>query len=90
MAISSSLSLPPQSSFGGLVEGDSAAVPLDGAHGDHPGQVLGVVAGGGKDDPLLSVMFSSISLPPQSSRSGLKEGDDVVEPLDGGHGDRLG
>ena len=28
--------------------------PLDGGHGDHPGQVLYVVGGGGEDDPLLS------------------------------------
>jgi hypothetical protein len=38
----------------------------------------------------LVVMSSSISLPPQSSRGGLDEGDNVVEPLDGGHGDCLG
>ena len=36
------------------------------------------------------VMASSIFLPPQLSSGGLDEGDDVVEPLDGGHGNRLG
>ena len=51
-----SLSLPPQSSCGGLDEGDNIVdvVPLDGGHGDHLDQVLGMVAGGGKDYPLLS------------------------------------
>ena len=48
------LSLPPQSSCGGLNEGDNVVIPLDGGHSDQLGQVLGVVAGGGEDDPLLS------------------------------------
>ena len=29
-------------------------VPLDGGHGNYPVQVLGMVAGGGEDDALLS------------------------------------
>ena len=63
--ISFSLSLPPQSSCGSLDDGDSVIVPLDGGHGDHPGQVLGVVAGGGEDDPLLSGdVFCSVSPTP--------------------------
>ena len=33
------------------------------------------------------MMFSSLSLPPQMSRDGLGEGDGVIVPLDGGHGD---
>ena len=41
-------------SYGGLYEGDVVVVPLNGGHGDPPGQVASVVAGGGKDDPLLS------------------------------------
>ena len=48
------LSLPPKLSLGGLDDGDSVIVPLDGGHGDRPSQVLGVVAGGNKDDPLHS------------------------------------
>ena len=48
------LSLPPQSSLSSLDDGDSVVVPLDGGHGDRPGQVLGVVAGGSEYDPLLS------------------------------------
>ena len=48
------LSLPPQPSLGGLDDSDSVVVPLDGGHTDRLGQVLGVVAGGSKDDPLLS------------------------------------
>ena len=48
------LSLPPQSSLSSLDDGDSVVVPLDGGHTDRLGQVLGVVAGGSKDDPLLS------------------------------------
>jgi hypothetical protein len=35
-------------------EGVSVVVPLDGGHGNYPVQVLGMVAGGGEDDPLLS------------------------------------
>ena len=37
-----------------LDEGDNVAVPLEGGHGDHPSLVLGIVAGGGEDGPLLS------------------------------------
>ena len=65
-------------------------VPQDGGHGDCPGQVLDFVAGGGKDDPLLSGDSSFLSLPPQSSFRQPCGGDRVVVPLDGGHGDRSG
>ena len=54
MVISLALSLPPQLSCGGLDDGGSIVVPLDGGQGDRPGQVLGMVAGSGEDDPLLS------------------------------------
>ena len=53
VVMSSYLSLPPQSFCSGLDEGDSVAVPLDGGHGNPIGQVPGVVAGGGGDDPPL-------------------------------------
>jgi hypothetical protein len=33
------------------------------------------------------MMFSSLSLPSQMPRDGLGEGDGVIVPLDGGHGD---
>ena len=49
-----SLYLPPQLSCGGLDEDVSVVVPLDGCHGDLPGQVVSVVAGGGEDNPRLS------------------------------------
>ena len=50
------------------------------------GQFLGVVAGGGKDDPLLSGDVLSPSLPPQLFCVGLDEGDDVAVPLVAGGG----
>ena len=39
--------LPPQSSCGSLDQGDNVVVPLDGGQGNHLGQFLNVVAGGG-------------------------------------------
>ena len=39
---------------------------------------------------LLVLLSLYLSLPPQSSLSSLDDGDSVVVPLDGGHGDRLG
>ena len=53
VVIFSYLSLPPQSSCSRLDGGDRVVVPLDGGHSELPGQVLGVLAGGGKDYPLL-------------------------------------
>ena len=50
--MSSSLSLPPQLSRGGLDKGDVVVVTLDGGHNDHLVEGLGVVAGDGEDDPL--------------------------------------
>ena len=47
--------------------GDSVVKPQDGGHGDCPGRVLDSVAGGGKDDPLLSGDPLFLSLPPQMS-----------------------
>ena len=48
-----------------LDDGDSFAVPLDGGHGDCPGQVLSLVGGGSEDNPLLSEdVLLSISLTP--------------------------
>ena len=46
---------------GGLDVGDSVTAPLD-ESGDRPRQVLGVVAGGGKDCPLLSGDFYLVPL----------------------------
>ena len=59
---------------GGLDEGDSVVVPLDGGHSDRPGQVLGVVGSdGGEDDPLLSGdILLSISPTPALLASALK------------------
>ena len=48
------LSLPPQLSCDGLGEGVNVVIPQDGGHGDQPRQVPGMVADGGKDDPLLT------------------------------------
>jgi hypothetical protein len=50
VVMSPSLSLPPQSSRCSLDRGDNVVVPLGGGHGDHLGQVLGVVAGDGEDE----------------------------------------
>ena len=47
-------SLPTKLFCVNLDEGGDVAVPLEGGHGNHPGLVLGVVAGGGEDGPLLS------------------------------------
>ena len=44
------LSLPPQSSHGGLDGGDDVTVPLDGGHVDHPGKVLLAVVDGGEEE----------------------------------------
>ena len=41
-------------SCGGVYDGDSVVVPLGRGHADHTGQVLGMVADGGEDDPPLS------------------------------------
>ena len=50
---------------GGLDDSGSVVVSLDGGHGIHPGQVLGVVADRGEDDPLLSDdVLLSVSLTP--------------------------
>ena len=40
-------SLSPQSSCGSLDQGDDVVVALDGGQGDHLGQVLNMVTGGG-------------------------------------------
>ena len=40
-------SLSPQSSCGSLDQCDDVVLPLDGGQGDHLGQVLNMVAGGG-------------------------------------------
>ena len=62
MVVSSVLSLPPQHPDGDLDDGSSVEVPLDGGHFNHPGQVLGLVAGGSEDDPeglcMLKVLTS--------------------------------
>jgi hypothetical protein len=53
-------------------------------------QFLGVVAGGDKDDPLLSGnMFPPVFPTPVVLRD-LDEGDHVAVPLQGGHGDHPG
>ena len=78
--ISSSLSLLPQSSYGSLDGGDSVIVPLDRGHGDHPGQVLGVLLVAARMIPFLVMMSLSLSLSPQSSCSGLHEDVRVVLP----------
>ena len=61
VAMSSPISLPPQSSCGGLDEGDDVVVPLDGGHSDRLCQVLGVIAGAGEDynQALLLSCFES-------------------------------
>ena len=48
------VSISPQLSFGGVYDGDSVVVPLGRGHTDRTGQILGIVAGGGEDDPPLS------------------------------------
>ena len=55
------LSLLPQSSLGG--PGDLVCAPLDEGHGDRPGPVPELAAGGGRDDPLLSGDSLFLSLP---------------------------
>jgi hypothetical protein len=57
VVMSLSLSLSPQSSCSGLHEDVRVVLP-----GDHPGQVLSMVVGGGEDDPLLNGVSLSISL----------------------------
>ena len=53
--------------------------------------VLDSVVGDGEDGPLLSGDVDvAISSPPQSSLCGLDYGDNVVVPLDEGHGKRQG
>ena len=62
------LSLPSSCLFDGLDDGESVVVPLDGGHIDCPGQVPGMVAGGGEDDSLLGgAVFVSISPTPAVS-----------------------
>ena len=88
-----SISPTSQSSCGGLVEGDSVVVPLDGGHGDpvvksmaiprscprqSRVQVLCVVAGGARMIHLLVVMSSLLSLPTQSSCGSLDEDDTTL------------
>jgi hypothetical protein len=58
VVISLSLSLPPQLYRSGLDEGVGVVVPLDGGHGDHPGQVLGAVADGGEEEPGYHFLLS--------------------------------
>ena len=53
----------PSRPFNSLGDGDSIIVPLDGGHGDRPGQVPDLVAGGGEDDPLLKGDSLFLSLP---------------------------
>ena len=62
------------------------AVLVGGGHGNRPGQVLGVVAGGGEDCPFLS---GDVLSHPRSSRGGLDGDDAVVGPLGRGHGNHL-
>ena len=50
MVVSSSLSLPPQQSRGGLDEGVVVVVLLDGGGDGHLVECLGVLAGGGEDE----------------------------------------
>ena len=90
VVMSSSLSLPPQLSCGGLDKVDVVVVSLEGGHDGHLVEGLGVVDGGGEDDPLPGGDVLSLSLPPQSSCGGPDGGDNVVVPLDGGHDDHLG
>ena len=82
VVMSSSLSLPPQLSCGGLDKVDVVVVSLEGGHDGHLVEGLGVVAGGGEDDPLPGGDVLS--------RGGPDGGDNVVVPLDGGHDDHLG
>ena len=65
----------------------AVTVPQGGGHCNRPGQVLGVVAGGGEDCPLLS---GDVLSRPRSSRGGLDGDDAVVGSLGGGNGNRLG
>ena len=44
----------PSRACGGLDGVGSVVAPQDGGHGNRPSEVLGIVAGGGKDGPLLS------------------------------------
>ena len=44
----------PSRTCGGLDGVGSVVALLDGGHSNHPSQVLGVVAAGGEDGPLLS------------------------------------
>ena len=43
----------PSCPFDSLGDGDCVVLPLDGGHGDRPGQVPDLVAGGGEDDPFV-------------------------------------
>jgi hypothetical protein len=49
-------SFQPQLSCGGLDEGDSVTVPLDGGHVNHLGKVLCVVADDGEDELGSSIL----------------------------------
>ena len=79
----------PSWPFDSLGDGDSIVVHLNGGHGDRPGQVPDLVAGGGEDDPLLKGDLLFSSLPPQPS-CGVDDSDSFVVPLGRGHADRTG
>ena len=51
VVVSSGLSLPSWHLDGDLNDCSSVVVPLDGGHLNHPGQVIGMVAGGSEYDP---------------------------------------
>ena len=53
---SPAVSLPPQSSRGGLNGVDDVVVPLNGGHANHRGKVLGAVAGNGEDELGYSLL----------------------------------
>jgi hypothetical protein len=62
--------------------GGSIVVPLDGSHGNLPGQVLCVDAGDGQNDSFLS---GDVLLSISSTLALLNDSGSIVVPLDGGH-----